>query len=98
MNNIKAVLTALLISLSFSSQAFNAPTTDTVTQQQMLMINLNQANVDELTQLKGVGTVKAQAIVRYRENNGKFKSVDELLKVKGIGEKVIAANIEKLAI
>ncbi|MBM9519459.1 helix-hairpin-helix domain-containing protein [Desulforhopalus vacuolatus] len=50
-------------------------------------ISLNSATVDELTAVPGIGPKTAQAIVKYRKDNGNFKSVDDLEKVKGIGEK-----------
>jgi competence protein ComEA len=58
-------------------------------QAQMQKINLNTATVEQLTSLPGVGAKKAQAIVEYRSKVGKFKSVEDLTKVKGIGEKMI---------
>jgi comEA protein len=56
------------------------------------VINLNKADVQTLAQLNGVGEKKAQAIIAYRESKGGFKSVDELLNVKGIGEKLLEKN------
>ena len=53
------------------------------------VININTATIAELTRLSGIGEVKAQAIVDYREQNGQFKSVDELINVPGIGEKTL---------
>lgn len=52
-------------------------------------VNLNQASMDELVKLKGVGDKKAQAIVAYRKQHGDFKSVEDLAKVKGIGVKML---------
>ncbi|MBA4600789.1 helix-hairpin-helix domain-containing protein [Thermoactinomyces mirandus] len=52
-------------------------------------ININTATAEELEQLDGIGPKKAQAIMRYREENGPFSSVDEIAKVPGIGEKML---------
>lgn len=51
-------------------------------------VNLNTATKDDLVGLPGIGPAKAQAIVDYRNQHGPFRSVDELRKVKGIGEKL----------
>ena len=48
-------------------------------------ININTATVEELITLPGIGEVKAQAIVAYREQEGPFQRTDELMKVFGIG-------------
>jgi competence protein ComEA len=50
-------------------------------------VNINTADKEMLTLLPGIGPVTAEAIVAYRQANGNFKSLDELTKVKGIGEK-----------
>ena len=53
------------------------------------IVNINTANVDELASLSGIGKVKAEAIVAYRTANGKFKTAEDLTKVKGIGDKTV---------
>lgn len=58
----------------------------------MAKVNLNTADVNTLQMLSGIGETKAKAIVEYRNQHGKFKNINELLGVSGIGE----ATIEKL--
>lgn len=63
-----------------------------------VLININTASAYKLTELDGIGEVKAEAIVRYREENGKFTSVDELLNVKGIGEKTLEKIRDRITV
>lgn len=55
----------------------------------ILRISLNKANSKELEQLPGVGPVIAARIIQYREQHGGFSSLQELIEVKGIGEKTV---------
>jgi len=50
-------------------------------------VDLNRAGVDELTRLPGVGPVLAQRMVEWRKAHGRYRSVDDLQEVKGIGKK-----------
>lgn len=60
-------------------------------------LNLNTATAQELAaNLKGIGPVRAEAIVQYREKHGDFESVDHLARVPGIPEKIVDQNREKL--
>lgn len=61
-------------------------------------VNINTADLDKLTTLKGVGASTAQKIIDYREQNGKFKSIDELKNVRGIGDKKFDAIKDKITI
>lgn len=56
-------------------------------------VNVNTADADTIArELRGVGPAKARAIVTYREENGPFETVEDLLKVQGIGPKVLEDN------
>ncbi|MCI7692562.1 MAG: helix-hairpin-helix domain-containing protein [Oscillospiraceae bacterium] len=52
-------------------------------------ININTAPAGELVKLNGIGETKAAAIVKYRSENGGFKSIEEIVNVSGIGEKTL---------
>ena len=53
-------------------------------------VNINTATAAELDTLPGIGPVKAQSIIAYREANGSFSSIEDLILVDGIGEKTMA--------
>lgn len=53
---------------------------------QMAKVNLNQANLEQLESIKGVGPALAERISTYRKENGNFKTVEDLRNVKGIGQ------------
>jgi competence protein ComEA len=60
------------------------------------LLNINSADLFELQTLSGVGPSKAQSIISYREEFGPFKSIDQLLEVRGIGEKTIEEWKDKI--
>ena len=61
-------------------------------------INLNKATVEELSQLKGIGMKYAERIVQYRDENGPFKNVEDLLNVQGIGPKLLEKNKDLITV
>lgn len=61
-------------------------------------INVNKANSAQLQTLNGVGPTKAQEIINYRKSHGGFKTVEELVNVKGIGPKTLMKMKSQVAI
>ncbi|OMF22415.1 hypothetical protein BK133_26415 [Paenibacillus sp. FSL H8-0548] len=59
-------------------------------------LDINRATAAELDGLKGIGPAKAQAIIEDRERNGSFTSAEDLLRVKGIGEKLLQGIKESI--
>ena len=51
-------------------------------------VNINTASAEELSNLDGIGESKAEAIIKYRDENGKFNSIEDITKVSGIGNNV----------
>lgn len=52
-------------------------------------LDINSASAEEFVKVKGIGEKKAERIIAYRDEHGKFTSVDELKNVKGIGNKIV---------
>ena len=71
--------------LDFTNEKFPERNTKNISSLQKI-ININIANISELTQLPGLGEKTAAAILEYRQKHGRMKSLDELLNIKGIGK------------
>jgi len=104
---VKKVLTGIgtvvvCLGLMAAPGAFAAEKADTKAakvQQIPSQVNINKADAEEISAvLKGVGLKKAEAIVAYRKANGKFKSIEQLAEVKGIGEATVEKNRSKLVL
>lgn len=74
-----ALATAAGITPAFAQQAKPAQATT--------VVNLNTATAAQLQELPGIGARTAERIIEYRDKNGAFKKIEELMNVKGIGEK-----------
>ena len=62
-------------------------------------VNINTADKEALmTSIKGVGERRAEAIIAYREQNGSFKSVEELAEVRGVGQSIVEKNMDNLSV
>ncbi|WP_448652343.1 ComEA family DNA-binding protein [Pseudomonas fluorescens] len=104
---ISSLIFAFLTTFSVAANAapstkpeVTAPITAQVTKaEQSAKVNLNAADAETLRRdLFGIGAAKAKAIIAYRESNGPFTAVDELLEVKGIGKALLEKNRDRLVI
>ncbi|HEY8384960.1 MAG TPA: helix-hairpin-helix domain-containing protein [Porticoccaceae bacterium] len=67
--------------------------------EQSAAVNINTASAEEIAAvLTGVGLTKAQAIVAWRESNGAFTRVEQLLEVKGIGQATLDKNVSRIGL
>jgi len=86
MKLLRNMLVACLLALPFSAQA--AP-----------LVNINTADSETLVDaLVGVGPQKAMAIIRYRQEHGPFKNIDDLALVDGIGAKTVEQNRARMLV
>ncbi len=84
---LATIITAFTLLVATTLPAAAAAPAKKTTQAVTAKININNADVETLTTLPGIGSKTADSIITYRKANGKFKSVDDLLNIKGIGEK-----------
>ena len=65
---------------------------------EFLKVNINTAGLEELQTLNGIGPVKGQSIIDYRDEHGPFLKSEDLINVKGIGEKTLAKLIDFITV
>lgn len=95
MKNLIAAIVLTLFTLMASASFANTKNTNTLnkadaTEQRMQKININQASLEQLEAIPGLGKSKAQAVLDYIAKNGAIKNSNELTNVKGIGNKLAA--------
>ena len=90
-----AILAPMTAGLAASGGA--GPTDDTSVKA-TARIDVNRAGVEELTTIKGIGPALARRIVEYRNQHGRFESIDDLLAVKGIGPKLLARIRDRVSV
>jgi comEA protein len=83
-------LVALVVSLSIAGQVW--------AQNMAGLVNINTADETTLVALDQVGKTRAQAIVKYREEHGAFKTIDDIKAVPGIGNKVFELIKDKVTV
>jgi competence protein ComEA len=87
MRTLAGLVMAALLASAPLAQAAGTPQEAGDSKAAVATVNLNTASASQLEALPGIGPKMAQRIVEYRQKNGAFKKVEELMNVKGIGEK-----------
>ena len=95
---IMALLTLLIVNPVFAVGEKEGVTKSNEIVASMEKININKADAKTLTTLKGVGKDRAVKIIEYREKNGPFEKIEDLMKVKGIGKKIFEQNKNVLSV
>lgn len=93
----KTLICTVAFGLILMLAAVAAPTLS-ATDSQVKKININTATLVELQQLPRVGEKVAQRIIDFRQQNGNFKKIEELMKVKGIGEKMFDGLKDRITV
>jgi competence protein ComEA len=83
-------IAAAAVALAFAALALAGPALAAAKPAPTAKVNLNTASVEQLSTLPGVGPKLAARIVEYRQKSGSFRSTQDLMNVKGIGEKNFA--------
>ena len=95
---IMALFTFLIVNPVFAAGEKEGVTKSNEIVASMEKININKADAKTLTTLKGVGKDRAVKIIEYREKNGPFEKIEDLMKVKGIGKKIFEQNKNVLSV
>ena len=95
MKSLRLAMVALIVMAGFSItnlEKLHASPKTGATAQELAVVNVNTADSAELEKIRGVGPSIAERILQYRSENGPFKQVEDLTKVRGIG----SAKFEKM--
>jgi len=104
MKQVKFFTRIVLLSLvailpAWQTTALAADTNTLAAEQQVSTVNINTASAEAISNaLNGVGMKRADTIVAYRKANGVFTSIDQLLNVKGVGEKTLEKNRDRIVL
>jgi competence protein ComEA len=101
MNRSALVLAAALVlfgSWTAEAQRATKPPTKPPVAASSEMINLNSATAAQIASLPGIGLKTAELVVEYRQKNGPFKKIEEVMNVRGIGEKSFLRIKDRLTV
>lgn len=76
----------------------NENTDSSERESQDTLININTASAGELTSLSGIGQSRADAIIEYRQSNGKFQSIEDIMKIPGIKQGIFNKIKNKISV
>ena len=76
----------------------NENTDSSERESQNTLININTASAGELTSLSGIGQSRADAIIEYRQSNGKFQSIEDIMKIPGIKQGIFNKIKNKISV
>ncbi len=93
---VKGMVLSLVLAVALT--AFVPLESYSASQTTVKKININTASLVELQKLPRIGEKVAQKIIDFRKENGKFKSTTDLLKVKGIGEKIFDSIKDRITV
>lgn len=99
MNRSALVLVAALVTISSplsAQRATKPPVAATVVSTEV--VNLNSATVAQIASLPGIGPKTADLVVQYRTKNGPFKKIEEIMNVRGVGEKSFLKIKDRLTV
>ena len=96
--SIMALFTLLIVNPAFAEAGKEGATQSNETLASMEKININKADSKTLITLKGIGKDRAVKIIEYREKNGPFQKIEDIMKVKGIGKKIFEQNANVLSV
>lgn len=88
----------IIPSIDDTKNVVNSSTTTASSSNANGLININTATESELDSLPGIGPAKAKQIIKYREENGGFNSIEDLKNIKGIGEKAFQDLQDKITV
>lgn len=98
---MKKLFVGLLIAVSCAlsvPSSILAAEANIASDQAVSTVNINDASPEELQQLAGVGSAISRRIIDYRENVGQFQQPEDLMKVKGVGQKTMDRNRPMVAV
>ncbi len=91
------IFTVIVVAMCAPAHAGQDTNSKTKTADELL-VDINTASVEDLAQLPGIGDKVAERIVNYREKNGRFQKTEEIMNVRGIGEKTFVKLRDHLVV